>query len=86
MDGDQVESILFPSRPVNRWLNVVLDLNGILCVCEGYIYCPKIHLWNPESNPHSFLVPMKIGSKAIYIRLFSSRFLSELSHFVDIIV
>ena len=34
MGEDQVESIPSPLRAVNRWLNVVLDLNGILCVCE----------------------------------------------------
>ena len=34
MGGDQVESIPSPLRAVSRWLNVVMDLNGILCVCE----------------------------------------------------
>ena len=42
MGGDQVESIPSPSRAVNRWLNVILDLNGILCVCEEYRFLPKI--------------------------------------------
>ena len=86
MSGNEVEKIFpSPSRAVSRWLNVVLDLNGILCVCEEYKYLPKIHSWNPESNPHSS-VPTKIGPKAVYVRPSCSRFLSALSDFVDIIV
>ena len=87
MSGNEVEKIFpSPSRVVSRWLSVVLDLNGILCVCEEYRYLPKIHSWNPESNPHSSSVPAKIGPKAVYVRLSCSKFLSALSDFVDIIV
>ena len=81
MGGDQGEIIPSPSKAVNRWLNVVLDLNGILYVCEEYKFLPKI-----QSNPHSSSVPTKIGSKAIYIYLLCSRFLSELSDFADITI
>ena len=86
VDRDQVESIPSPSRPINRWLNVVLDLNGILCMCEEYRYWPKFHSWNPESNPHSSSVLAKIGPKAVYVHPLCSRFLSELSHFADFTV
>ena len=87
MSGNEVEKIFpSPSRAVSRWLNVVLDLNGILCVCEEYRYLPKIHLWNPESNPHSSFVPAKIGPKVVYVCPSCSRFLSALSDFADIIV
>ena len=86
MDGDQVENIPSLLSPVNRWLNVVLDLNGILCVYDKCRYHPKIHSCNPKSNPHSSLVLAKIDPKAVYVRLFCSRFLSELSHFADITV
>ena len=87
MSGNEVEKIFpSPSRVVSRWLNVVLDLNGILCVCEKYRYLPKIHSWNSESNNHFSSVPAKIGPKAVYVRLSCSRFLSALSNFVDIIV
>ena len=37
MGEDEVEGIIPSlSRAVSRWLNVVLDLNGILCVCMEY--------------------------------------------------
>ena len=87
MSGNEVEKIFpSPSRAVSRWLNVVLDLNGILCVCEEYKYLPKIHSWNFESNPHSSSIPVKIGPKAVYVRPSCSKFLSALSDFADIIV
>ena len=80
---DQVESIPSPSRAVSRWLNVVLDLNGILCVCEEYRFLPKIQLWNSESNPHSS-IPAKIGPKAVYVCPSCSAFLRAMSDFADI--
>ena len=87
MSGNEVEKIFpSPSKAVNRWLNVVLDLNGILCVCEEYRYLRKIHSWNPKSNPHSSFVPAKIGPKAVYVHPSCSRFFSALSDFADIIV
>ena len=85
MDGDQVESIPSPSRAVSRWLNVMLDLNGILCVCE-YRFLSKIQTWNPESNPHSSSVPAKIGPKAVYIHPLCSTFLRVVSDFTDITI
>ena len=85
MGGYQVESIPSPSRAVSRWLNVVLDLNGILCVCEEYRFLPKIQAWNPESNPHSS-VPAKIGPKAEYVCPSCSTFLRAVSDFADITI
>ena len=87
MGGDEVERITpSPSRAVSRWLNVVLDLNGILCVCAEYRFLPRIAAWNPESAPHSSSVPARIGPKAIYVRPSCSTFLSALSGFADITV
>ena len=86
MGGDQVESIPSLSRAVSRWLNVVLDLNGILCVCEEYRFLPKIQLWNLESNPHSSSVPTKIDPKAVYVRPLYSAFLRAVSDFADITI
>ena len=43
MDGDEVERIIqSPLRVVIRYLNIVLDLNGILCVCAKYRLLPRI--------------------------------------------
>ena len=45
MGEDKVERTTpSPSRVVSRWLNVVLDLNGILCVCVEYRFLPRIAL------------------------------------------
>ena len=86
MDGDQVGSIPSPLRAVSRWLNVVLDLNGILCVCEEYRFLPKIQSWNPKSNSHSSSIPAKIGPKAVYIRPLCSTFLRAVSDFANITI
>ena len=86
MGGYQVESIPSPSRAVSRWLNVILDLNGILCVCEEYRFLPKIQAWNPKSNPHSSSVPAKIVPKAVYVRPSCSTFLRAVSDFADITI
>ena len=87
MGRDEVERITpSPSRAVSRWLNVVLDLNGILCVCAEYKFLPRIAAWNPESAPHSSSVPARIGPKAVYVHPSCSTFLSALSGFADITV
>lgn len=75
------------SAPERRWLNVVLDLNGILCVCEEFRFTvPPITMWNPESDPHSSSVPTKIGPKAVYVRPGCSDFLRSLQEFAIITV
>ena len=87
MGGDEVERItISPSRAVSRWLNVVLDLNRILCVCAEYRFLPRIAAWNRESAPHSSSVAAKIGPKTIYVHPSCSTFLSALSSFADITV
>ena len=87
MDKNEVERITpSPSRAVSRWLNVVLDLNGILCVCTKYRFLPRIVAWNPEFAPHSSSVPARIGPKAVYIHPLCSTFFSALSGFADITI
>ena len=86
MGGDQVDSIPSLLRAVSRWLNVVLDLNGILCVCEEYRFLSKIQLWNLESNLHSSSILVKIGPKAVYVRPLCSTFLRAVSDFADITI
>jgi hypothetical protein len=60
------------SSNVPRWLNVIVDLNGILCSCvqkssgsrKGY----QQKRFFPKGFVHSASVPMCIGPKAVYIR------------------
>src|SRR5579875_2195079 len=69
-----------PTR--NRWLNVVLDLNGILCVCKGFKSNRNyMQSWNQEDSPHSPTKPAKIGPKFIFVRPNCKSFLRELSTF-----
>ena len=87
MDGDEVERIIpSPLRAVSMWLNVNLDLNGILCVCAEYRFLPRITTWNPKSAPHSSSIPTRIGPKAVYVCSSCYTFLSALSDFADITV
>ena len=87
MGGDEVERITpSPLRAVNRWLNVVPDLNGILCVCIEYKFLPRITAWNPESALHSSSIPARIGPKVVYVSPLCSTFLNALSSFANIIV
>lgn len=75
------------SEPDRRWPNVVLDLNGILCVCkEARFTTPRITVWNRESDPYSSSVPTMIGLKAVYVRPHCEEFLSSLNEFADISV
>lgn len=75
------------SEPGRRWLNVVLDLNGILCECkEARFTTPPITVWNRESDPFSSSVPSMIGPKAVYVRPHCEEFLSSLNEFADITV
>ena len=80
------ESVPSASRTPLRWLNVVLDLNGILCVCEERKYSPRGLTFLTESDPHSSTVPAAIGPKALYVRPMCAQFLSELSEIADISV
>ena len=62
-----------------RWLNIILDLNGILCVCKERRYLPKEQLYNDLSQPHSAVLPAVVGPKAVYVRPHCQPFLRELA-------
>jgi len=67
------------SRTTEKWLNVVLDLNGILCVTKdikskgGYY-----NTVGETSKGHSTVVPTIVGKKRVYTRPNCLEFLSEL--------
>jgi len=66
------------SRVAQKWLNVVLDLNEILCVYEDI----KSKGWysniGESSKAHFAVVPIIVGKKEIYVRPNCIEFLSEL--------
>jgi hypothetical protein len=68
-----------------KWLNVILDLNGILCVyLEERL--PRGQTYVVGKKPHSSTVPFLDGPKAIYIRPSCKRFLTELDNVADITI
>jgi hypothetical protein len=71
-----------PSRINIKWLNVVLDLNGILCVYKKKRQIPKGHAYVDGSRPHSGIVSYLVGSKAIFICPSYQRF-QELGNVTD---
>ncbi len=79
--GAAVEPVdhAFLSSAVGRWLNVILDLNGILCVCLDRRHMAKDQVYNDISQPHSSVLPAVVGPKAVYVRPHCLDFLRELS-------
>ena len=69
-----------------KWLNVILDLNGILCVCEEKRFLPRNQQYNTVRGRHSSTVPSIVGPKAVFVRPSCLRFLENLSRFADISV
>ena len=66
------------------WLNVVIDLNGILCTC--------VPAWAAKGSRshdlgvHSPTVPIEVGKKLVWVRPGCSDFLSRLSAFATLTV
>ena len=62
-------SLPIQARPSSKWLNVVLDLNGVLCHCvqrsaaiqHGRTFCEDQHLYSSE-------IPTLVGPKGVYCR------------------
>ena len=73
-----------PSNSSNRWLNVMLDLNGILCACEPAWKARGFR--NNDFHVHSATMPTEVGKKCMWVRPRCSDFLSELSTFATITV
>jgi hypothetical protein len=78
--------ILSSSRVSIKWLNVVLDLNGILCVCQEKRLMPRGQAYVDGSRPHSNIVSYLVGPKAVFICSSYQRFLRELSNMADITI
>lgn len=74
-----------PPRVVQpRWLNIVFDLNGILCACEEFRLRSSGLRFNPDSAPHSSTVPARVGPKLVWVRPSCFAFLHAVSEFATI--
>lgn len=69
-----------------RWLNVILDLNKILCVCEDFRRRNLNLSFNNCSLSHSPTKPAKAVSKLVYVHPGCMQFLQALSEFATISV
>jgi hypothetical protein len=74
------------SRANMKWLNVVLDLNGILCACQEEWLMLSGTPYVVGNLSHSTNVLYLIGKKAIYVRPFCRRFLRELGNVANITI
>nr|PNR26859.1 hypothetical protein PHYPA_030340 [Physcomitrium patens] len=74
------------SRAVDKWLNIVLDLNGILCVCEDWKSNRSTKQYSNSSALHSATIGAIMGMKAVYVRPNCLNFLAELGKIARISV
>jgi hypothetical protein len=78
------------SANVQRWLNVILDLNGVLCSCVQKNTVtrrgPQQKLYYVEGFLHSATIPTCVGPKAIYVRPGVANFIRRVTGFADITV
>jgi hypothetical protein len=73
-------------RSAPRWLNIVFDLNGILCSCQEFRFRdPKLR-FNNDRATHSSTVPAHVGPKLVWVRPGCNAFLDALSKFASISV
>ena len=69
-----------------KWINVILDLNGVLCVAEEWKSKGSIKQFNHQSEPHSATILAIVGPKAMYVWPGCSAFLVELQKIAFILV
>lgn len=79
------EQIGFIPREICRaWLNVVIDLNGIICHCSPSWEAKGSR--NRDLRVHSATLPTVVGKKLVWVRPGCKDFLSQLSAFATITV
>lgn len=73
-----------PRDSPSTWLNVVIDLNGILCACVPTWAARGFR--NHDMRVHSATLPTEVGKKLVRVRPGCSDFLSRLSAFATITI
>jgi hypothetical protein len=73
-------SVVSTSPP--KWLNIVLDINGILCHCMEKAATNKMAFVNDvKDGIHSSTIPTIVGPKAVFTRPSLLEFLTAISEF-----
>jgi hypothetical protein len=70
-----------------KWLNIILDINGILCHCMEKAGASRMpFLYDVKQGIHSSMVPTIVGPKAVFMRPGLLEFLIEISKFAARII
>ena len=67
--GDAIGAplIFIGSRPSSKWLNIVLDLNGVLCQCvERSTASRHRRTFREDQHVYSSRIPTLVGPKGVY--------------------
>ena len=83
--GDAIgaPSLSIGCRPPSKWLNIVLDLNGVLCHCvERSSACRHGRTLRQDQHVYSSRIPTLVGPKGVYYRPRVREFLHFISGFV----
>ena len=75
---------LVPRDPSATWLNIVIDLNGILCSCSPAWQAKGSR--SRDFSVHSATLPTEVGKKLVWVRPGCKDFLSRLAGFATITV
>ena len=81
-DGINAPSLFIGSRLSSKWLNIVLDLNGVLCQCvERSSASQHGRTFREDQHVYSLQIPTLVGPKGVYCRPRVCEFLHFISSF-----
>jgi NLI interacting factor-like phosphatase len=72
--------------PRRKWLNIVFDLNGVLCQCALKSYAANLQPYKLEDNVLCHRIPTIIGPKAVFARQNVGKFLRQVSEIANKVV
>ena len=87
--GDAVGAYLLSigCKPSLKWLNIVLDLNGVLCQCvERSSASRHRQTFREDQHVYSLRIPTLVGPKGVYCRPCVREFLPFISSFAARVV
>ena len=87
--GDAIgaPSLSIGCRPSSKWLNIVLDLNGVLCQCVERSSARRHgRTLREDEHVYSLRIPTLVGPKGVYSRPHVCEFLCFISSFTARVV
>ena len=81
------QSTVVSIGPKRKWLNIVLNINGILCHCMEKKATNKMPFMNSvQQRIHSYMVPTIVEPKAVFTRLGLHEFFIAISKFATRVI